>query len=188
MNYQNSYGKFVEDGRGFAINTPNTPSAWVNYLYNDSFQSEIDQVLCGVSRFVINYKQTPFTDGNRLFYLRDRTSGKYWQLNSREQEEGYTCRHFLNSTVLEKKAEGITASVRIFVPVSDIVEYWTVTLTNDTNEPRSLSLFSSIGFPDSGSMGGICVYENGVIHKYTFPHHVFHHEKAKAEKQYHSTS
>ena len=182
MDYQNSYGKFVEDGRGFAITTPNTPSAWVNYLYNDSYHCDIDQVLGGVSRFVKNYTQTTFTDGKRLFYVRDRKSGKYWQVNSREHEDGYTCYHYLNSTVLEKTFDGITVSIRIFVPVSDIAEYWTVTLTNNGEQARSLSLFTSIGFPDSSSMGGTCAYENGVIHKYSFPHHVYHHEKAKAEQ------
>ena len=183
MDYQNSYGKFIEGGRGFAITTPKTPSAWTNFLYNDNYQSAIDQVLSGTSRFVINYNQTAFTDGKRLFYVRDRKSGKYWQLNGMEPSGEYTCRHYLNSTVLDNVTDGISASVRIFVPVSNIIEYWTVTLTNNTNEPRSLSLFTSIGFPDSSPMGGTCVYENGVIHKYSFPYHVFYHEKAKVENK-----
>ena len=92
MDYQNSYGKFIEGGRGFAITTPKTPSAWTNFLYNDNYQSAIDQVLSGTSRFVINYSQTAFTDGKRLFYVRDRKSGKYWQLNSMEPSGEYTCR------------------------------------------------------------------------------------------------
>lgn len=182
MEYKNSYGKFIEEGRGFEIFTPNTPSAWINYLYNDNYHCEIDQVLGGVSSFVVNYKQTAFTDGNRLFYLRDRKSGKYWKINGGGAEGRFVCRHYLNSTTLENMTDGISASVRIFLPVSDMIEYWTVTITNNTSEARSISLFSSVGFPDSSSMGGTCVYQNGVIHKYSFPYHVFHHEKEKVEK------
>ncbi len=183
MGYQNSYGRFIEDGRGFAITTPNTPSAWSNFLYNDTYQTAVDQVLGGTSRFVINYNQSSFTDGRRQFFVRDRKSGAYWQLNGREPSGEYICRHYLNSTVLDNTTNGIAASVRIFVPVSDIIEYWTVTLTNKSDETRALSLFSSIGFPDSGPMGGACVYENGVIHKYSFPYHVFYGEKAKVENK-----
>ena len=182
MEYQNSFGKFIEDGRGFAIHTPNTPSAWTNFLYNDRYQTGVDQVLSGSSRFVINYKQSSFTDGKRLFYVRDRKSGKHWQLNGMEPEGEYLCRHYLNSTVLDNTTDGITASVRIFVPVDDIAEYWTVTLTNNTDRERALSLFTSIGFPDASPMGGSCVYENGVIYKYSFPYHVYYHQKESAEK------
>lgn len=184
MDYQNSYGKFIEGGRGFAITTPKTPSSWINFLYNDNYHSAINQVLNGVSRFVINYSQTTFTDGNRLFYVRDRESGNYWRINDMDPAGEYCCRHYLNSTVLDNTTDGITASVRIFVPVSDMAEYWTVTLTNNTDKPRSLSLFSSVGFSDGGPMGSSCVYENGVIYRYSFPYHVFYHEKAKVEKKH----
>ena len=120
MDYQNSYGKFIDGGRGFAITTPQTPSAWTNFLYNDNFHSSIDQVLKGTSRFVVNYQQTGITDGNRLFYVRDRKSGKYWQLNGMEPSGEYCCRHYLNSPVLETTTDGISASVCLFLPVSVI--------------------------------------------------------------------
>ncbi len=175
------YGSFSKDGRCYSISTPRTPSSWTNYLYNDNFMSSVNQVLQGDSKFVINYAQTTFTKGDRTFFLRDRTSGEHWKLNSAGAKEGYSCDHYLNKTVLNYEKNGIKASVRIFVPATDILEYWTVTLTNNSSKERSLSLFSSVGFPDSSPMGGTCVYEDGIIVKYSFPYHVYYHEKAKVE-------
>jgi len=175
------YGHFSKDGRCYSVTTPRTPSSWTNYLYNDNFMSSVNQVLQGASKFVINYAQTTFTKGDRAFYIRDRKSGQVWNPTSTKEDGVYSCDHYLNKTVLNYEKNGIKAAIRIFVPVSDIVEYWTVTLTNNSAEARSLSLFSSVGFPDESPMGGACVYENGIIAKYSFPYHVYYHEKAKVE-------
>lgn len=175
------YGYFSNNGRCYNVVTPRTPSSWTNYLYNDNFMSSVDQLLTGSSKFVINYAQTTFTNGDRAFYIRDRKSGEAWKINSAKATDNFLCEHCLNKTVLNHEKNGIKASVRIFVPTSDILEYWTITLTNISEIPRSISLFSSVGFPDSSPMGGTCVYENGVIVKYSFPYHVFYHEKEKVE-------
>jgi len=175
------FGFFSNDKRHYTITTPRTPSAWTNYLYNDNFVATVDQLLQGNTSFVVNYVKTVFTKGDRAFYLRDRLNGECWKLNSASATEGYSCEHYLNKTVLNYEKNGIKASVRIFVPVSDMVEYWTVTLTNISDESRSMSLFSSVGFPDSSPMGGSCVYENGAIVKYSFPYHVLYNEKKKVE-------
>ena len=177
------YGHFSDNGLSFSITTPNTPTAWANYLYNDNFMSSVDQLLCGVSKFVINYAQTSFTLGDREFYLRDNESCDYWKINTQDANDTYECRHYLNKTVLTYEKNGIRAEIRIFVPSEDIFEFWTVKLTNTSGKKRSVSLFSSVGFPDESPMGGSCVYENGVIYKYSFPYHVYYQEKEKAEKK-----
>ena len=155
------YGNFSKDGLSFSVTTPRTPSAWTNYLYNDNFMSSIDQLLQGDPKSATNYAQTTFTKGDRTFYVRDRKSGEAWRVNSPKNTENFSCDHYLNKTVLNYEQNGIKASIRIFVPVSDILEYWTVTLTNNSAEARSLSFFSSVGFPDESPMGGTCVYEDG---------------------------
>ena len=175
------YGNFSADGCSFSVTTPRTPSSWKNYIYNDNFVSTVDQLLTGDCKFVVNYVKTSITKGDRAFYLRDRESGESWKLNSSTESSGYSCEYHLNKTVLNYEQSEIAASVRIFVPTKDMVEYWTVTLKNNSDTVRSLSLFSSVGFLESGPMGGTCVYEDGVIVKYSFPYHVFYHEKEKVE-------
>ncbi len=177
-----SYGYFSPDGKSYSITTPKTPMSWMNYLYNDQFLTTVDQILSGQSKIVIGYVPTPFTDGNRKFYIRDRKSGAIWQPNGFEVKGEFRCEHFVNKTVLHYEEEGIGTDICIFVPTEGFREYWTVTLTNRSAEQRELSLFSSVGLLDRGPMGGTCSYEDGVIDRYSFPYHTFYHEKEKVEK------
>ncbi len=178
-----SYGYFHKSGKLYSITTPKTPSPWTNYLFNDNVMSQVDQTLAGPLKFVIDYTQTTFTGGDRKFYIKDRKSGTIWSPNSFLAKGQYRCDHELSRTTLHYEENGIHAAIRIFVPVRDILEYWTVTLTNNSAQTRELSLFSSVSLPDKGPMGGTCVYEDGIIQKYSFPYHVFYHEKEKVEKE-----
>lgn len=178
-----SYGHFSENGKYYSITTPKTPSQWTNYIFNDGFMSNVDQILQGPTKIVENYSQTAFTKGNRRFYVRDRKSGECWQPNSFDVTGDFCCDHYLNKTILHYEQSGIKSDIRIFVPVKGIIEYWSITITNNSDTEREISTFAAIDFPDSGPMGGSCVYEDGVVYKYTFPAHALYQDKEKVEKR-----
>ena len=39
------YGNFTSEGKVFRINTPDTPTEWTNYLFNDNYLAEVSQTL-----------------------------------------------------------------------------------------------------------------------------------------------
>ena len=140
-----SYGHFSEDGREYIITRVPTPRAWENYLSNDGYGLKIDAVGSGYSRL-------PIAPGNRVtlaepgqvFYLRDNESGKFWSLTWQPvggKYDRYQCRHGINYSVFEMRNQRIQTSLRVFVPLQDQVEIWTVTVRNAGRKPRRLTLF-----------------------------------------------
>ena len=44
------YGHFDDQKREYVISTPNTPSAWINYLGDDAFFSLISNTMVKIGR------------------------------------------------------------------------------------------------------------------------------------------
>jgi cellobiose phosphorylase/cellobionic acid phosphorylase len=182
-------GKFVNNGKGYQIDTPFTPAEWSNYLYNDGYYTEISQTLQGKSSTVKNYSKQAFTEGYRYFYILDHETGDVWNPNYiplRKEYDSYSCTYFLNKNELVSKRNGIKVSISTFVPTEGFKEIWSISLTNETLETKSISAFSAFGLSDHGVMGGECVYdeEQDILYKYSFPYHIFYDEKEKVENDY----
>ncbi|MBN1595313.1 hypothetical protein JW933_05235, partial [candidate division FCPU426 bacterium] len=148
------YGDFDNSRREYVINRPDTPKPWDNYLWNDVYYRNVDQLGKGYSRYQTqDGHQTQLLFGahnnpqdSRLLYIRDEEWGIYWNIGwdpVQRTPEKYSCRHGLGYTIIENTTQGITATDRIFVPLGkDPVEYWTVTVKNETDQTRTLSLFT----------------------------------------------
>ena len=57
---------------------------------------------------------------NRLFYIRDNSSGEFWNLNwepVKKPYEYFRCIHGLGYTTIETRVNNIASSFRVFVPV-----------------------------------------------------------------------
>ncbi|UCC68694.1 MAG: hypothetical protein JSV79_01795, partial [Armatimonadota bacterium] len=143
------YGHFSEDGREYVITRVPTPRAWENFASNSRYGLKIDAVGGG-------YSLLPVAPGNRVtfasegepfgkvFYLRDRDSGRHWSLSWQPvggAYERFACRHGVGYTVFEMLAEGIETSLRVFVPREGPVEIWTARVKNTGREARRLTLF-----------------------------------------------
>ena len=179
-----SYGYFSDGGKSYTITTPMPPSRWVNYLLNKEYQSEVDQILQGTSRFIVDYVQTNTTTGFRQFYLHDHKSGKSFHLNAPENNPNYSCKFYMGKTVLHNVSDGIESEVCVFIPTHGKNEMWKVTLKNTSGEMRDVSLFSATGFSSNGSpMGGMCTYNDNTITEYAFPYHVYYEDKERAENE-----
>ncbi len=78
-----SYGRFVEDGREFAITDPRTPRPWVNVISNPSFGLVVTQAGGGLTwvensqlAVITRWEQDLIRDrSGKFLYLRDPNSG-----------------------------------------------------------------------------------------------------------------
>ncbi|MBU0951326.1 MAG: hypothetical protein KKH91_00655 [Elusimicrobia bacterium] len=144
------YGHFSEDGKEFIITRPDTPRPWINYFSNNKYGIYLSQTGGGLSMYHL-------PDGNRLtqhiwaddrpgkyVYLRDDSSKKVWSLTwepVKAEYQDFRCRHGLGYSIIESVSDKIRASMRMFIPLDDPLEIWTVTIANEDNRERNLSFF-----------------------------------------------
>lgn len=182
------YGRFIENGSKYEILTPATPAPWKNCLYNDGYYLELDQMLQGGGYLVEDYNRKPCISMERYFYLADRKTGEVWNPNFTplaKEYDSYSCIHGMWKTELKSVQQKIAASIRAMVPVTGERELWSISLQNQSEETREISLYTMFGFYDHGVMGGECSYDaaSSVIVKYAFPYHTLYEEKELVEKQ-----
>lgn len=147
------YGHFTPDGREFVITNPHTPRPWHNYLVSDDYLVNLTQYGTGASFWQpktegLRVNVTEDRDGSggpRFVYLRDNDSGAFWSLTGAPTcpvMDAWECRVGLGYQIMTSRLHGIEASWRVFVPqTGDRLELWSITITNTTDKPRSISAF-----------------------------------------------
>ncbi|NCC08102.1 MAG: glycosyl transferase [Clostridia bacterium] len=150
------YGHFDDEKREYVITTPKTPLPWINYLGTQGFFSLVSNTAGGYSFYKdaklmrilrYRYNNAPLDVGGRCFYIKDgdTTWSPAWQ-PVQTPLDSYTCRHGLGYTIIEGEKNGIDAKLELFVPVDDNCELQRMTLKNNTDEEKSLTLFSFVEF------------------------------------------
>lgn len=151
-----NYGYFDDQSREYVITRPDTPSPWLNYLGDGHFSSILSNTGGGLVfdadpsyRRVTRYKfnNLPIDRPGRYLYIRDMESGDYWSpmwQPTLKTLDHYECRHGLGYTVITGGRGGIEATVRYSVPPQARYELWDGILTNKSNAPRTLRLFSYV--------------------------------------------
>ena len=83
----NKYGKFSRDYKEFIITRPDTPTPWVNYLTNGTYNALITNTAGGFSFYVSprdsritrwRYNSMPIDRPGRYIYIRNTKTGKYF--------------------------------------------------------------------------------------------------------------
>ncbi|MBN2193235.1 MAG: hypothetical protein JW751_10505 [Polyangiaceae bacterium] len=154
------YGRFDDENREYVIERPDTPRSWSNYLGNTRYGAIVTNNAGGYSffhsavqgRFTrLWFNNVPLDQPGRYFYLRDRDSGDYfsasWQpvakpLKSYET----TCRHGTAYTIITSRYGGIRTETTYFVPLDRDYEVWLLEVTNESERPRRLSVFSFLEY------------------------------------------
>lgn len=154
------YGYFDDQAREYVITRPDTPQSWSNYLGSTRYGAIITNNAGGYGfyqsgargRFIrLRFNNVPVDQPGRYFYLRDQDSGDYWSASwqpvgkSLDQYQA-TCRHGLGYTVIESQYAGITTETKYFVPLEQTFEYWQLKITNHSDRPRRLAIFSFCEF------------------------------------------
>lgn len=154
------FGHFSPDGLEYVTTRPDTPRPFDNFIWNKSIIANIQQTGVGYTDYQIGTNEmTKLSTGigricdfdvfgrdtfmNRLIYIRDNETGKFWNVGwepVKAKYDKFTCRHGIGYTIIENSTNGVDASYRIFAPRGDeAAEYWTITL--NTSTPRDLTVF-----------------------------------------------
>jgi N,N'-diacetylchitobiose phosphorylase len=154
------YGYFDDTAKEYVITRPDTPLSWSNYLGSTEYGAIITNNAGGYGfyqsgargRFMrLRFNSVPLDQPGRYFYLRDRESGDYWSASWQPvgkplDQYQSTCRHGTAYTILESRYAGIATATTYFVPLGQTFEYWRIKITNESDRPRELALFTFCEF------------------------------------------
>lgn len=168
------YGHFDDEAREYVITTPHTPYPWINYLGSEDFFSLLshtgggyafyrDAKMRRLTRY--RYNTIPADDGGRYLYVHDRgvpvdartegsTStgqgdGDVWTpgwLPVKADLDHFETRHGLGYSRITGERRGLRVETLFFVPLGETAEVQHVTVTNTSDAPKSVSLFSYVEF------------------------------------------
>ena len=150
------FGHFDDENREYVIETPKAPYPWINYLGTDSFFGLIshqgggycfyrDARLRRLTRY--RYNGVPVDSGGRYYYVVDGSD--YWTptfMPVKRELDRFECRHGLGYTRITGSRNGVEAEVLCFVPQGETCEVHQVTLRNNSNQSKTLKLFSLVEF------------------------------------------
>ena len=149
---EKKYGHFDDANREYVITDPKTPWPWINYLGNEDFFSLISNTAGGYSFYKdakfrritrYRYNGVPMDNGGRYFYIKDGDTvwNPGWK-PCKTPLDSYECRHGMNYTRITGSKNGVEASVLFFVPLHTWAEVQKMTLKNQTEEEKTLKVFS----------------------------------------------
>ena len=148
------FGYFSDAAREYVITDPRTPMPWANYLGSPEYGAIVTQnaggysfVKSGAAGRILRYTFNQFDEPGRYVYLRDDETGDYWSATWRPVEkplEQYKTitRHGTSYTEVESTYSGIESKTLYYVPLGATHEVWRVAVTNKSDKPRTISVFS----------------------------------------------
>ncbi len=154
------YGYFDDNAKEYVITRPDTPQSWSNYLGSTEYGAIITNNAGGYGfyksgargRFMrLFFNSIPMDQPGRYFYLRDNANGDYWSASWQPvgkplDQYQSTCRHGTAYSVFESRYAGIATEATYFVPLGQTFEYWQLKVTNESDHPREISLFTYCEF------------------------------------------
>ena len=150
------YGHFDDEAREYVVTTPHTPYPWINYLGSEQFFSLISHQGGGYSFYRdarmrrltrYRYNNIPADAGGRYLYVHD--DGDVWTptwMPVKADLDHFEARHGLGYTKITGERRGVRVETLVFVPVGENAEVQRVTVTNTSDAPKSLTLFSFVEF------------------------------------------
>ncbi len=152
----NAYGHFDDAAREYVITRPDTPLPWLNYLGQDEFFGLCTNTAGGYSFWKdaklrrltrYRYNNVPTDVGGHYFYLKDGDAvwNPGWQ-PCKTAPDSYECRHGQGYTRIVSTKNGLKADQTVMVPRGYRAEVTRVQLTNETDQPKPISLYSFVEF------------------------------------------
>ena len=150
------FGHFDDDAREYVITTPRTPLPWINYLGSEAFFSLVSHTAGGYSFYKdaklrritrYRYNNVPADSNGRYYYIKEGSAiwNPGWQPTQTELDF-YECRHGLGYSIITGKKSRLAARLELFVPVGDNCEIDRLVLTNESDAPKSFTVFSYVEF------------------------------------------
>lgn len=146
------YGYFDDKAREYVIDRPDTLAPWVNYLGSPAYGAIISNNAGGYSfersganGRILRYVFNQFDQPGRYIYLRDDESGDFWSASWQPVAKDLNdyqvkCCHGMGYTRMEASYADISSKAVYYVPQGKAYEVWALTVTNDSDRDRSLTL------------------------------------------------
>ncbi|MBZ5586975.1 MAG: carbohydrate-binding protein [Acidobacteriia bacterium] len=156
--FENGLGGFTRDGREYVVvleGERETPLPWINVLANPRFGSIV--TTSGASHTwsensrenrLTPFASDPVTDPTaEAIFVRDEESGALWgatpaPLRRTRRSPRWVVRHAAGVTRFSHASHGIAQELAVFVARDEPVKLSLLTLTNRSDRPRRLTLFS----------------------------------------------
>lgn len=181
------FGYFDDKAREYVITTPQTPYPWINYLGFDKFFSLISNTAGGYSFYTdarlrrltrYRYNDVPLDSNGRYFFIKDGNTiwNPGWQ-PTQTALDSYECHHGFGYTKILSKKDLLSASALFFVPTNYNVEVQMLTLKNESNLSKKVSLVSFVewclynaqddanNFQRNFSTGEVEIEDSAIYHK-----------------------
>lgn len=181
------FGYFDDLNCEYVITNYSTPLPWINYYGQDGFFSLMSNTCGGynfykdaklrrITRF--RYNNVPRDNGGRYYYIND--GGVIWNpgfLPTKTKLDSYKCRHGLGYSIFESEKNNLKATLTCFVPLKDLCEINMLTLKNNSNEPKKITLHGMIewclwnavddqtNFQRNYNIGEVEIEDNALYHK-----------------------
>ena len=146
------YGYFDDERREYVITRPDTPKPWVNYLGSPDYGAILSNqaggysfAKSGANGRILRYVFNQFDEPGRYIYIRDNADGDYWSASwmpVKKDPAVYQseCRHGTGYTLMKAAYAGISSEASYYVPLGQTYEVWGLTLKNDTDRERDLTV------------------------------------------------
>jgi cyclic beta-1,2-glucan synthetase len=158
MAFSHRRGGFTDNGRAYAVvleADDETPMPWVNVIANPRFGT-IVTASGSAQTWSVNSREnrlTPFANDpvsdptSEAIYIRDDETGQAWTPTPgpmRRHAKSGRCvvKHMAGLTQFARATHGISHQLDVFVDVEDPVKFSLLTLTNNGDEPRVLSVIA----------------------------------------------
>lgn len=151
-----NFGHFDDVNKEYVITTPDTPLPWINYLGSQDFFTLISNTCGGYSFYKdakllritrYRYNNIPVDSNGKYYYIKDGDT--VWNpgaMPTRTPLDVYECRHGLGYSRFHGEKNGLAADLLAFVPVDTACEINKLTLRNNSDKVKEISLFSYVEF------------------------------------------
>lgn len=157
------FGYFDDDNKEYVINRPDTPRSWTNYLGSTEYGAIITNNAGGYSffrsaaqgRFTrLRFNNIPMDQPGRYLYLRDLDSGDFWSSSWQPvgkplDQHRCECRHGTAYTTISSEYSAVLCTTTYFVPLGATFECWWTRITNNSDRPRRLRLFTYVEYANN---------------------------------------
>lgn len=150
------FGYFDDKAKEYVITTPDTPLPWINYLGSQDFFSLISNTCGGYSFYKdakllritrYRYNNIPVDSNGKYYFIHD--GNEIWNpgtMPSKTPLDSYECHHGLGYSRFISSKNDLEANLLAFVPVDDTCEINKLTLKNNSEKVKTVSLFSYVEF------------------------------------------
>lgn len=150
--FNNPYGDFCNNGKGFKIKHRDIPRNWYNYMWNDDYIAFVSQVGIGEGMGQDNLGKRVKLVKSRKVYICD--GDEIWSADALPVDKDiqhYECTHTLGSTKIVSQYGNTRTCFGMFVPQSGFTEVWTVKIQNLSREEKTYKVTAYAGTEIDGA-------------------------------------